>query len=128
MNPITAQPPTIHPSGSPSSRGSGSGSPSFQIRGGESSASPSAGALRLDRINSAELLRCSRRVYFRFLEACPTAPEPLGVVLLGAGPQGRVVFEVPILLPDEQFVPMELLRPRSARGRSARGGSSRPLP
>ncbi len=125
MNPITAQPPTIHPSGPGTPP---SGSPSFRIRGGESSASPSAGSLRLDRINSAELLRCSRRVYFRFLEACPTAPEPLGVVLLGAGPQGRVVFEVPILLPDEQFVPMELLRPRSARGRSARGGTSRPLP
>ncbi len=125
MNPITAQPPTIHP---PGSGNPPSGSPSFVIRGGESSASPSAGALRLDRINSAELLRCSRRVYFRFLEACPTAPEPLGVVLLGAGPQGRVVFELPILLPDEQFVPMELLRPRSARGRTARGGSSRPLP
>lgn len=125
MNPITAQPPTIHPSGGGSSP---SGSPSFVIRGGESSASPSGGALRLDRINSAELLRCSRRVYFRFLESCPTAPEPLGVVLLGAGPQGRVVFELPILLPDEQFVPMELLRPRSPRGRGARGGSSRPMP
>ncbi len=120
MNLITAQPPTITPSGS--------GSPSFQIRGGESSATPSQGFLRLDRINSAELLRHGRRVYFRFLEACPTAPEPLGVVLLGAGPQGRVVFEAPILLPDEQFVPMDLLRPRSSRGRSPRGGTSRPLP
>ncbi|MEA5417261.1 hypothetical protein [Synechococcus sp. BA-132 BA5] len=118
MNPITAQPPTITPSGS--------GSPSFQIRGGESSASQ--GSLRLDRINSAELLRHSRRVYFRFLESCPTAPEPQGVVLLGGGPQGRVVFEAPILLPDEQFVPMDLLRPRSARGRTTRGGASRPLP
>jgi len=120
VNPITAQPPTINPSGS--------GSPSFRIRGGESSGSPSQGSLRLDRINSAELLRQSRRVYFRFLESCPTAPEPMGVVLLGAGPQGRVVFEAPILLPEEQFVPMELLRPRSARGRNARGGATRPLP
>jgi hypothetical protein len=120
VNPITAQPPTINPSGS--------GSPSFRIRGGESSASPSQGFLRLDRINSAELLRHSRRVYFSFLESCPMAPEPMGVVLLGVGPQGRVVFEAPILLPDEQFVPMDLLRPRSARSRSARGGASRPLP
>ena len=120
MNPITAQPPTITPSGS--------GSPSFQIRGGESSASPSQGSLRLDRINSAELLRHSRRVYFRFLESCPSAPEPLGVVLLGSGPQGWVVFEAPILLPDEQFVPMDLLRPRATRGRSTRGAASRPLP
>jgi hypothetical protein len=120
VNPITAQPPTITPSGS--------GGPSFQIRGGESSASPSQGSLRLDRINSAQLLSQARRVYFRFLESCPTAPEPHGVVLLGAGPQGRVVFEAPILLPDEQFVPMDLLRPRTVRGRSTRGGASRPLP
>ncbi|MCP9833325.1 hypothetical protein KBY95_01785 [Cyanobium sp. Aljojuca 7A6] len=70
----------------------------------------------------------ARRVYFRFLESCPTAPEPLGVVLLGSGPQGRVVFELPILLPDEQYVSMDLLRPRAARGRSARGGTSRLLP
>lgn len=119
MNPITAQPPTITPSGS--------GSPSFQIRGGESSAAPSQGSLRLDRINSAELLRRGRHVYFRFLESCPTAPEPLGVVLLGAGPQGRVVFEAPILLPDEQFVPMDLLRPARS-GAATPGGSSRPLP
>ena len=117
MNPITAKPPTIHPPGQGTPP---SGTPSFVIRGGESSASPSAGSLRLDRINSAELLRCSRRVYFRFLEACPTAPEPLGVVLLGAGPQGRVVFELPVLLPDEQFIPLELVRGRSCRSRSAR--------
>jgi hypothetical protein len=120
VNPITAQTPTITPSGS--------GSPSFQIRGGESSASQSQGSLRLDRINSAELLRHGRRIYFRFLESCPTAPEPMGVVLLGEGPQGRVVFEAPILLPDEQFVPMDLLRPRATRGRSTRGAASRPLP
>nr|WP_216909091.1 hypothetical protein [Synechococcus sp. CCY 0621] len=84
--------------------------------------------MRLDRINSAELLRHGRRVYFRFLESCPTAPEPLGVVLLGAGPQGRVVFEAPILLPDEQFVPLDLLRPRPTRPRAGRGGPNRPLP
>ena len=112
MNPITAQPPTISPSRS--------GSPSFQIRGAESSASPSQGSLRLDRINSAELLRHARRIYFRFLESCPTAPEPLGVVLLGAGPQGRVVFEIPVLLPNELFVPLELLRGRVSRQRPPR--------
>jgi len=124
VNPITAQPPTA-PSGFPCPPGSGG--LSFRIRGGESSAAPASGSLRLDRINSAELLRCCRRVYFRFLEACPTAPEPLGVVLLGAGPLGRVVFELPVLLPEEQFVPMELLRPaRAARSRASRAVSVRP--
>ncbi len=123
MNPITVQPPTVN--------ASGSGGPSFRIGGGESSAASSqvslaAGSLRFDRINSAQVLSRSRRIYFLFLESCPNAPEPMGVVLLGAGPQGRVVFEAPILLPEEQFVPMELLRPRPARNRSGRGGVSRP--
>ncbi|WP_254217068.1 hypothetical protein [Synechococcus sp. CCY 9618] len=134
MNPITAQPPNVHPPGvqptdanSPASSG-----PSFRIRGGESSSALQQGAhpsasLRLDRINSADLLRRSRRIYFRFLESCPTAPDPMGVVL-GDGPQGRVVFEAPILLPEEHFVPMELLRPRPARNRGNRVPASRPLP
>jgi hypothetical protein len=142
VNPITAQPPTIHHlhGGTPDVRGgppdvhpSGSVSPSFLIRGGESSGSAAAGAapassLRLDRINSADLLRRSRRVYYRFLESCPSAPEPMGVVLLGETRQGRVVFEAPILLPEEQFVPMELLRPRPGRGRNGRSPAGRPLP
>lgn len=125
MKPITAQLPTA-PSGFPCPPGSPG--LSFRIRGGEASAASATGSLRLDRINSAELLRCCRRVYFRFLEACPSAPEPLGVVLCGAGPQGRVVFELPVLLPEEQFVPMELLRPaRPTRPRASRGVASRPL-
>ena len=120
MKVITDQPPTI--------QRPGSGGPSFLIRGGETAGSAGASCLRLDRINSGELLRHSRRVYFRFLESCPSAPEPMGVVLLGEGPQGRVVFEAPVLLPEEQFVPMELLRPRPVRGRNGRGSAVRPLP
>ena len=133
MNPITAQPPTIQqPRGpKPGVEPVGSGSPSFLIRsdstGSVAAVASPASSLRLDRINSADLLRRSRRVYYRFLESCPSAPEPMGVVLLGEGPQGRVVFEVPILLPEEQFVPMELLRPRPGRGRNGRGAALRPL-
>ncbi|KEF42683.1 MAG: hypothetical protein ER33_03860 [Cyanobium sp. CACIAM 14] len=132
MNPITAQPPTVPGRfQSPSLNPAGSGDPSFRIRpvdtpGSSSSGALQAGSLRLDRINSAELLRRSRRIYFRFLESCPTAPEPMGVVLLGEGPAGRVVFELPVLLPAEQFVPIDLLRPRPARSRGGRGIPARP--
>jgi hypothetical protein len=50
----------------------------------------------------------ARQALFQYLERCPGGSDPIGVVLQGE--RGRVVFEQPILLPDEQFVPIELLR------------------
>jgi hypothetical protein len=82
--------------------------PSFAIAG---AGSPSASALRLDRINSRQVFQQARRVIFRYQEGCPAGHEPCGVVLQGA--RGRVVFEQPVLLPDEQFIPIELLQGRS---------------
>ena len=32
--------------------------------------------------------------------------------------EGRVAFELPVLLPDEEFVGIELIRGRSPRGRN----------
>ena len=93
-------------------------SPSFQIRGAGGDPIP---ALRLDRVNSRELFALARAVMFRHMESCPDGPEPLGVVLSdgeregGGLTRGRVVFSVPILLPDEQFVPLELLLARAQR-------------
>ena len=58
---------------------------------------------------------------FRHLQTCPEGPEPLGVVLPvdlsdpACLSRGRVVFSQPVLLPEEQFVPLELLRARSPR-------------
>lgn len=45
--------------------------------------------------------------------------DPIGVVLTANQRQGRVVFELPVLLPEEQFVPLDLIRggERLARGR-----------
>ena len=107
--------------------------PSFVIRGSSSplatGAAPYAGGspLRLDRINSAEVLGLARGVYFAYLSACSAGADPLGVVLAAAG-GGRVVFEVPVLLPKEQFVPIDWLRSRNqGRGRGSRGsGLGRP--
>ena len=79
--------------------------------------------MRLDRINSAEVLGLARGVYFAYLSACSAGAEPLGVVLAEAG-GGRVVFELPVLLPRDQFVPIEWLRSRSqGRGRGSRGSA-----
>ncbi|MEY3768025.1 MAG: hypothetical protein RLZZ11_1095, partial [Cyanobacteriota bacterium] len=36
------------------------------------------------------------------------------------GSQGRVVFELPVLLPEEQFIPLELVRGRAGRSRTSR--------
>lgn len=74
--------------------------------------------MRLDRINSQKVFQQARTVVFHYMERCPGGTDPCGVVLHGR--RGRVVFEPPVLLPDEQFIPMELLR-----GRSALRGSSR---
>jgi hypothetical protein len=75
-------------------------------------------SLRLDRIDSRVLLAAARRVLFAYLEE-GGIDDPIGVVLNANQRQGRVVFELPVLLPDEQFVPLDLIRggERLARGR-----------
>lgn len=94
--------------------------PSFEIRGavGVPLSSP-----RWDRINSADVIARARRIYYTYLENSGGGggTDPLGIVISGAGGgQGRVVFENPVLLPDEQFIPIELVRGRSGRGRGSR--------
>lgn len=124
-----------HDHGSVSNQASGSSArrsadgPSFLIRGSQASqpgsSSPagwSTGQPRLDRINSADLLRRARQIYFDYLSSSAAAAEPLGLVLHGAG--GRVVFELPVLLPEELFVPIDWVRNRlQSRARGSRGGS-----
>lgn len=76
---------------------------------------------RWDRINSADVIARARRVYFGYLEQSGGGADPLGIVVTGPnGGQGRVVFENPVLLPDEQFIALELVRGRSGRGRGSR--------
>lgn len=93
-------------------------SPSFEIRGavGVSLAGP-----RWDRINSAAVIGVARRIYFHHLEQAGGGQEPSGIVITGPqGQQGRVVFEPPVLLPGEHYLPLELVRSRSGRTRSSR--------
>ena len=63
----------------------------------------------------------ARQIYSNYLARCAGQNEPLGVVITEQrSGQGRVVFELPVLLPEEQFIPLELVRGRSGRSRSAR--------
>jgi hypothetical protein len=73
---------------------------------------------RWDQINSAEAIGRARRIYYAFLERCAGAGDPLGIVMAGAA--GRVVFELPMLLPAEHFIPLELVRGRQGRSRPSR--------
>jgi hypothetical protein len=86
-----------------------------------SSVQPTASQPRWDRINSAAVIAQARRIYFHFLECAPSQNNPLGVVISQTlSGQGRVVFELPVLLPEEQFIPLELVRGRAGRSRSTR--------
>ena len=106
-------------------------SPSFVIRApasasnGAGSAGWTTAGLRLDRINSSEVLGLARQIYFRFLASGPAGLEPAGIVLDGTGAGGRVVVDPPVLLPDEQFVPIDWLRSRNA-GRSRQANRAGP--
>ncbi len=82
--------------------------------------SPLKSPLRWDRINSGDLIGRARKVYFTYLEQCPAGGEPIGIVLAHQGDLGRAVFEPPVLLPEEQFVPLDLIRGGRPRPRSPR--------
>ncbi|WP_225867459.1 hypothetical protein [Cyanobium sp. NIES-981] len=61
---------------------------------------------------------------YAYMDRCPSGPDPCGVVLQAG--RGRVVFELPVLLPDEQFIPLDLIRGKSSRSSSSRVRWARP--
>ena len=81
-------------------------------------------SLRLDRINSQQVLLQARGALFHYMDSCPSGRDPCGVVLQGK--RCRVVFELPVLLPDEQFVPLGLIRTPTTRGSGGRVRWARP--
>ena len=88
--------------------------PSFVISG----AGAPSNAPRWDRVNSGRLIQLARSVYFSYLSNTPSAPDPMGVVVDQGRAIGRVVFESPVLLPDEEYVSFDLIRQRGSRPRS----------
>jgi len=82
---------------------------------------------RWDQVDSRRLIAVARRVYFKHLTTNGYHLDPFGVVVNSENDDGRVVFETPTLLPEEQFISAELIglrlkRPKSTRDRQ-KGGS-----
>jgi hypothetical protein len=88
--------------------------PSFQIAGAPTKVAP---MLRLDQINSQLVIEAARRILVEALHHGPSPQELAGVVLNINQPtlQGRIVVDQPVLLPNEHFVPIELIRGRRVR-------------
>ena len=93
--------------------------PSFLISGAPTKVAP---VLRLDQINSQLVIQAARRVLFEALDHCAPSADVCGVVLKAnpANLQGRIVQAMLVLLPDEQFVPIELIRARRSRSGPSR--------
>ena len=89
-------------------------SPSFEIRGAVGPLGPP----RWDRVDSRALIALARTTYFNYIADTPSGVEPLGAVVHLQNGDGRVAFEVPVLLPEEEFVGIELIRGRNTRGRN----------
>ena len=64
------------------------------------------------------MIALARTTYFNYLADTPSGLEPVGAVVHLEHGEGRVAFEVPVLLPEEEFVGIELIRGRSTRGRN----------
>jgi hypothetical protein len=95
--------------------------PSFAIRGAAFAADPGPGRWAPDQL--LRLLPIARRVYLLHLERQGTPPDALGVVVNAATAQGRLIFESAVLLPDEHFLPLDLVRlrpPGRSTGRQRR--------
>jgi hypothetical protein len=63
------------------------------------------------------LIARAREVYFSFLSNAAVGADPCGVVLSTELSQGRVVFDLPVLLPDEEFIALDLIRRRPFKQR-----------
>ena len=71
-------------------------------------------------MDSRRLISVARRVYFKHLTTNGYLLDPCGVVINGEHDDGRVVFEMPTLLPEEQFISAELIGLRVKRARNQR--------
>ena len=58
-----------------------------------------------------------REVYFSVLSNAAAGADPCGVVLSADLSEGRVVFDLPVLLPDEEFIALDLIRRRPFKQR-----------
>ncbi|CAI8238636.1 MAG: Uncharacterised protein [Prochlorococcus marinus str. MIT 9313] len=66
------------------------------------------------------MIEKARQIYFNYLSNTITGTEPIGVVLNENNGKGRVVFDLPVLLPKEKYLKLELLRTLPMRSRQTR--------
>ena len=81
------------------------------MRGSVSSIDPGPARCSPDQLSL--LLSVGRQLYLAHLERYGARVEPLGVVIETRNFSGRVIFEPPVLLPEEQFLELDLLRRRT---------------
>lgn len=135
MDPVGSISFTTTNTSSPSDLRGGGASVSFVIQGATGASSRLDPSVRLDQIDSRTVIGRARTIYLQYMTRGFPGGEPLGVVLVEdsfptqAGGRleaassslgGRVVFESPVLLPTEIYVPLEWLRGRGSRGRGSR--------
>ena len=84
--------------------------PSFAIRGAAFAADPGPARWAPDLL--LRLLPIARSIYLLHFERQGSPPEALGVVVNATTAQGRLIFESAVLLPDEHFIPLDLIRMR----------------
>ena len=93
--------------------------PSFAISGTAGAVVPGPAHWSPDQLS--RMLHIGRQLYVAHLERFGLRPEPIGVVIELQNCSGRVVFDRPVLLPTEQFLDLDLVRPRAhGRNRSRR--------
>ena len=85
--------------------------PSFAISGAQTAIDPGPARWSPDQLS--RMLQVGRQLYLSHLERHGARVEPLGVVIETRHFSGRMVFEPPVLLPDEQFLEIDLLRRRT---------------
>lgn len=93
--------------------------PSFAISGASGSVVP--GPARWSPDQFSRMLHIGRQLYVAHLERFGLRPEPIGIVIELSDCSGRLVFDTPVLLPSEEFLDLDLVRPRAhGRNRSRR--------
>ena len=81
------------------------------MNGAKSAMDPGPARWSPDQLS--RMLIIGRRLYLSHLERFGARNEPLGAVIETRGFTGRLVFEFPVLLPHEQFLELDWLRPRN---------------
>ena len=68
-----------------------------------------------DKVNSHELINNARRIYIEYLSSASIKANPIGIVINKRTNSGKPVFKVPTLLPNELFLKLKYIAPKSSK-------------